>query len=88
MGSRWDWDDDRGALMDIQALLSEFGDFFENDDLPFGEVISYQLLAQHSPQLWEIIICMHACTRHNFLLNVCPQKGMYKNCRYVNVKTL
>ncbi|KAJ6346584.1 hypothetical protein OIU76_003291 [Salix suchowensis] len=40
MGSRWDWDDDRGAGMDIQALLSEFGDFgdfFENDDLPFGE---------------------------------------------------
>ncbi|KAF9688587.1 hypothetical protein SADUNF_Sadunf01G0003800 [Salix dunnii] len=39
-GSRWDWDDDRGAGMDIQALLSEFGDFgdfFENDDLPFGE---------------------------------------------------
>lgn len=28
--------------MDIQALLSEFGDFgdfFENDALPFGEVI-------------------------------------------------
>ncbi|KAJ6714174.1 RAG1-ACTIVATING PROTEIN 1 [Salix viminalis] len=40
IGSRWDWDDDRGAGMDIQALLSEFGDFgdfFENDDLPFGE---------------------------------------------------
>ncbi|XP_010552283.1 PREDICTED: LOW QUALITY PROTEIN: mediator of RNA polymerase II transcription subunit 13-like [Tarenaya hassleriana] len=37
----WDWDnDDRGAGMDIQALLSEFGDFgdfFENDALPFGE---------------------------------------------------
>lgn len=40
----WDWgDDDRGVGMDIQALLSEFGDFgdfFENDVLPFGEVIS------------------------------------------------
>lgn len=39
--SHWDWDDDdRGAVMDIQALLSEFGDFgdfFENDALPFGE---------------------------------------------------
>lgn len=37
----WDWgDDDRGVGMDIQALLSEFGDFgdfFENDVLPFGE---------------------------------------------------
>ncbi|KAL0796493.1 hypothetical protein Bca101_067870 [Brassica carinata] len=40
----WDWDDDddddRGVGMDIQALLSEFGDFgdfFENDALPFGE---------------------------------------------------
>ncbi|XP_021714941.1 mediator of RNA polymerase II transcription subunit 13-like [Chenopodium quinoa] len=40
-GSEWDWDDDdRGGGMDIQALLSEFGDFgdfFENDALPFGE---------------------------------------------------
>ncbi|KAL1192992.1 Mediator of RNA polymerase II transcription subunit 13 [Cardamine amara subsp. amara] len=41
----WDWDDEddddeRGVGMDIQALLSEFGDFgdfFENDALPFGE---------------------------------------------------
>lgn len=37
----WDWDDDdRGVGMDIQSLLSEFGDFgdfFENDNLPFGE---------------------------------------------------
>lgn len=44
IGSRWGWDDDddRGMGMDIQALLSEFGDFgdfFENDALPFGEVI-------------------------------------------------
>ncbi|WVZ01158.1 hypothetical protein V8G54_027227 [Vigna mungo] len=42
IGSYWDWDDDdRGMEMDIQALLSEFGDFgdfFENDVLPFGEV--------------------------------------------------
>ena len=37
-------DDDRGMEMDIQALLSEFGDFgdfFENDVLPFGEVSEY-----------------------------------------------
>ncbi|CAH8358840.1 unnamed protein product [Eruca vesicaria subsp. sativa] len=40
----WDWggddNDDRGVGMDIKALLSEFGDFgdfFENDALPFGE---------------------------------------------------
>ncbi|KAF5735695.1 mediator of RNA polymerase II transcription subunit 13 isoform X1 [Tripterygium wilfordii] len=41
IGSHWDWDDDdKGIGMDIQALLSEFGDFgdfFENDVLPFGE---------------------------------------------------
>lgn len=41
IGNHWDLDgDDRGIGMDIQALLSEFGDFgdfFENDDLPFGE---------------------------------------------------
>lgn len=47
IGSHWDWDDDdRGAVMDIQALLSEFGDFgdfFENDALPFGEVFTYPL---------------------------------------------
>lgn len=32
--------------MDIQALLSEFGDFgdfFENDVLPFGEVINISI---------------------------------------------
>lgn len=43
-GSQWDWDDDeRGVGMVIQALLSEFGDFgdfFENEALPFGEVLS------------------------------------------------
>lgn len=42
-GLQWGWDDDdRDAGMDIQALLSEFGDFgdfFENDALPFGEVV-------------------------------------------------
>ncbi|KAA8530327.1 hypothetical protein F0562_005036 [Nyssa sinensis] len=41
IGSHWDWDDDdRGVGMDIEALLSEFGDFgdfFENEALPFGE---------------------------------------------------
>ncbi|XP_049356358.1 mediator of RNA polymerase II transcription subunit 13 isoform X2 [Solanum verrucosum] len=41
IGLQWGWDDgDRDAGMDIQALLSEFGDFgdfFENDALPFGE---------------------------------------------------
>lgn len=40
-GSSWDWDDeDRGIGIDIQILLSEFGDFgdfFENDVLNFGE---------------------------------------------------
>lgn len=44
IGSQWDWDDDdRAAAMDIQALLSEFGDFgdfFVDDALPFGEVLS------------------------------------------------
>lgn len=47
IGSHWDWDDDDRGPMDIQALLSEFGDFgdfFENDALPFGEVFSYPLL--------------------------------------------
>lgn len=52
IGSNWDWDDDdRGIVMDIQSLLSEFGDFgdfFENDVLPFGEVISY-------PSIYSII---------------------------------
>ncbi|GER50389.1 mediator of RNA polymerase II transcription subunit [Striga asiatica] len=40
IGPEWGWDDDRGSGMDIQALLSEFGDFgdfFLNDALPFGE---------------------------------------------------
>lgn len=49
VGSQWGWDDDdRGMGMDIQALLSEFGDFgdfFENDALPLGEVILYLLYA-------------------------------------------
>ncbi|XP_020677957.1 mediator of RNA polymerase II transcription subunit 13 isoform X1 [Dendrobium catenatum] len=41
VGSSWDWDDDdRGIGIDIQSLLAEFGDFgdfFENDVLDFGE---------------------------------------------------
>ncbi|XP_051146534.1 mediator of RNA polymerase II transcription subunit 13 isoform X2 [Andrographis paniculata] len=41
IGSHWGWDEgDSGIGMDIQALLSEFGDFgdfFVNDTLPFGE---------------------------------------------------
>ncbi|XP_040994670.1 mediator of RNA polymerase II transcription subunit 13-like isoform X3 [Juglans microcarpa x Juglans regia] len=41
IGSHWDYDDDDICMvMDIQTLLSEFGDFgdfFENDALPFGE---------------------------------------------------
>ncbi|KAK9094973.1 hypothetical protein Scep_026442 [Stephania cephalantha] len=40
-GSYWDWDDeDREEGLDIQILLSEFGDFgdfFESDVLQFGE---------------------------------------------------
>lgn len=40
-GRQYDWDDDQqGVCMDIQVLLTEFGDFgdfFENDVLPFGE---------------------------------------------------
>ncbi|GAB2276919.1 hypothetical protein Dimus_011628 [Dionaea muscipula] len=41
-GYHWNWDDDdeRTVVVDIQALLSEFGDFgdfFESDALPFGE---------------------------------------------------
>lgn len=42
VGSHWDWDDDdRGMGMDIQSLLSEFGDFgdfFEDEVLAIGEV--------------------------------------------------
>ncbi|XP_062016064.1 mediator of RNA polymerase II transcription subunit 13 isoform X3 [Rosa rugosa] len=41
IGSHWDWDgDDSDNGTDIHALLDEFGgfgDFFENDALPFGE---------------------------------------------------
>lgn len=44
IGSFWDWDgDDRDMGTDIRALLhafGDFGDFFENEDLPFGEVFS------------------------------------------------
>lgn len=48
IGSFWDWDgDDRDMGTDIRALLHEFGDFgdfFENEALPFGEVFSCSLL--------------------------------------------
>lgn len=48
IGSFWDWDgDDRDMGTDIRALLHEFGDFgdfFENEVLPFGEVFSCSLL--------------------------------------------
>ncbi|XP_045816593.1 mediator of RNA polymerase II transcription subunit 13 isoform X1 [Trifolium pratense] len=42
IGSYWDWGDEenKGLVMDIGALLSEFGgfgDFFESEKLPFGE---------------------------------------------------
>ncbi|PKA47598.1 Mediator of RNA polymerase II transcription subunit 13 [Apostasia shenzhenica] len=41
VGSNWDWEEDeRGIGVDIQVLLSEFGDFgdfFESDVLTFGE---------------------------------------------------
>lgn len=40
-GFYWDWDNDERGCMDIQTLLTEFGDFgdfFEDDILPFGEV--------------------------------------------------
>lgn len=40
-GFYWDWDNDERGCMDIQTLLTEFGDFgdfFEGDILPFGEV--------------------------------------------------
>ncbi|PHU01964.1 hypothetical protein BC332_27215 [Capsicum chinense] len=43
IGLQWGWDDDDSDVgTDIQALLPEFGDFgdfFENDALPFGEVV-------------------------------------------------
>ncbi|KAF3791054.1 Mediator of RNA polymerase II transcription subunit 13 [Nymphaea thermarum] len=41
LGTYWHWDDDdAGVVLDVQTLLSEFGDFsdlFQNDVLPFGE---------------------------------------------------
>ena len=39
-GRSWGWDEE-GVVMDINILLSEFGDFsdfFEEDELDFGEV--------------------------------------------------
>ena len=47
LGSQWDLvddDDEKGFGLDIQIILSEFGDFgdfFENDVLSFGEVCFY-----------------------------------------------
>ncbi|KAF9624405.1 hypothetical protein IFM89_011330 [Coptis chinensis] len=41
VGSRWDWDDEDRVEIDIQILLSDFGDFsdlFQSDSLPFGEL--------------------------------------------------
>ncbi|KAM7523061.1 hypothetical protein LguiA_012963 [Lonicera macranthoides] len=59
----WDWDDDdrAGGGMDIQALLSEFGDFgdfFENDVLPFGEppgTAESQALVFSTPDCGDIV---------------------------------
>jgi len=47
--SYWDWDDNdeenRGMELNIEALSKEFGggfdDFFDCDELPFGEVSEY-----------------------------------------------
>uniref|UniRef100_A0A2P2MLZ1 Mediator of RNA polymerase II transcription subunit 13 n=1 Tax=Rhizophora mucronata TaxID=61149 RepID=A0A2P2MLZ1_RHIMU len=61
IGSHWDWDDDDGGMgMDIQTLLSEFGDFgdfFENDVLPFGEppgTAESQALMFSAPEFGEV----------------------------------
>lgn len=40
VGRSWGWDDE-GVIMDINILLSEFGDFsdfFQEEELDFGEV--------------------------------------------------
>ncbi|XP_050219690.1 mediator of RNA polymerase II transcription subunit 13 isoform X2 [Mercurialis annua] len=57
-----DWDDDdRGVGINIQALLSEFGDFhdfFENDALPFGEppgTAESQALILSAPDCGEVV---------------------------------
>lgn len=56
VGSQWDWDDDdRGMGMDIQSLLSEFGDFgdfFEDDVLAIGEV-NLQETEKKRRRLWN-----------------------------------
>lgn len=47
IGSPWDWEDDDRGGDDIEDLLLHFGgfgDFFENDVLPFGEVFSMCLV--------------------------------------------
>ncbi|XP_065878471.1 mediator of RNA polymerase II transcription subunit 13 isoform X2 [Euphorbia lathyris] len=62
IGSYLDWDDDdRGMGINIQALLSEFGDFddfFENDALPFGEppgTAESQALMFSAPDCGEVV---------------------------------
>ncbi|XP_012067059.1 mediator of RNA polymerase II transcription subunit 13 isoform X2 [Jatropha curcas] len=62
IGSHLDWDDDdRGMGINIQALLSEFGDFddfFENDALPFGEppgTAESQALMFSAPDCGEVV---------------------------------
>lgn len=69
--SHWDWDDDdRGAVMDIQALLSEFGDFgdfFENDALPFGEVFNYPLQVPSEYWTYFLDIIMQLWIPHPLL---------------------
>ncbi|KAJ9141058.1 hypothetical protein P3X46_031639 [Hevea brasiliensis] len=62
IGSHLDWDDDdRGMGINIQALLSEFGDFddfFENDALPFGEppgTAESQALMFSGPDCGEVV---------------------------------
>ncbi|XP_048235321.1 mediator of RNA polymerase II transcription subunit 13 isoform X2 [Ricinus communis] len=62
IGTHLDWDDDdRGIGINIQALLSEFGDFddfFQNDVLPFGEppgTAESQALMFSAPDCGEVV---------------------------------
>lgn len=63
-GLQWGWDDDdRDTGMDIQALLSEFGDFgdfFENDALPFGEVVILSIVGKSQSRHLHHI-CYESC---------------------------
>lgn len=60
-GSGWNWDEDRGTGLDIQALLvdfGDFGDFFKDDLLPIGEppgTVESQLLLPSGPDYGNII---------------------------------